>query len=62
MIWKTIPGRGEYKAAHLALDLSRTIALDAETIEAIPGRLELLRELTGVVPLTTDTQGSAQGL
>lgn len=57
MIEFSVPGRGEYRLAHLALDLNGTVAFDGRLIEGVTDRLGALRERLHVHLLTADTFG-----
>lgn len=57
MIEISIPGRGDYCLAHLALDVNGTLALDGRLIEGVAERLRALREHIQVHMLTADTFG-----
>ncbi len=57
MIELSIPGRGGYGLAHLALDLNGTLAFDGELIDGVAERLNALRPHLALHLLTADTFG-----
>lgn len=57
MIKLHIPGRGDYRLEHLALDVNGTLCLDGRLISGVAGRLQALREHLAVHILTADTFG-----
>ena len=62
MIEFTIPGRGEYRLRHLALDLNGTLALDGSLIDGVAERLDALRERLKIHVLTADTFDAATAI
>ncbi len=54
-----IPGRGNFRLAHLALDLNGTLTLDGRLIDGVADRLTVLCEQMDVRVLTADTLGLA---
>ncbi|MDY6835729.1 MAG: HAD family hydrolase [Chloroflexota bacterium] len=52
-----IPGRANYRLAHLVLDVSGTIASDGELISGVADRIAKLRSSVEVHLITADTHG-----
>ncbi len=57
MLTLTVPGRGDYHLAYLALDMNGTLALDGSLIEGVADRVRALGECLQIHILTADTLG-----
>ena len=62
MIEIDIPGRGNYRLAHLVLDVSGTIACDGELIPGVADSIAKLRSSVEVHLLTADTHGKQDAI
>jgi soluble P-type ATPase len=57
LIELNIPGRGDYRLAHLTLDLNGTVGLDGRLVDGVAERLRILGDRLDVHVLTADTLG-----
>lgn len=62
MIKLNIPGRGDFRLAHLVLDLNGTLAHDGHRIDGVAERLRVLRCQLDVHLLTADTFGTVAAI
>ena len=62
MIELSVPGVGQYRLAHLVLDVNGTISVDGELIEGVVERVQQLADRVEIHLLTADTRGSAGAL
>ena len=62
MIELSVPGVGQYRLAHLVLDVNGTISVDGELIEGVVERVQQLADRLEIHLLTVDTRGSAGAL
>jgi P-type E1-E2 ATPase len=57
MIQFNIPGLGDYRLAHLVMDVNGTLAVDGQLIDGVAGKLASLQALVEIHLLTADTHG-----
>jgi soluble P-type ATPase len=57
MIELDIPGRTQYRLAHLVLDVNGTLAVDGRLVGGVAERISALKGLLAVHLLTADTYG-----